>query len=76
MATTCCTSEWRGQKINAYCISELQGKLLPSDKEEDDRTRGHLFVFLFHLSPISSFFHECNLSPPLRNYKRGGRGHI
>jgi hypothetical protein len=55
MATACCTSRWRGQKINACCISTLQGKLLPLDKEEDGHTRGHLFYFfsfiffLFHL---------------------------
>jgi hypothetical protein len=34
------------------------------------------FVFLFHLFSISPFYHKCNPSPPLRNYKRGGRGHI
>jgi hypothetical protein len=22
------------------------------------------------------FYHKCNPSPPLGNYKRGGRGHI
>jgi hypothetical protein len=33
------------------------------------------FIFLFHLFPISSFYHKYNLSPSLRNYKRGGRGH-
>jgi hypothetical protein len=45
MATACNTSGRRGQKINACCISALQGKLLPPDKEEDGRTRGHLFCF-------------------------------
>jgi hypothetical protein len=34
------------------------------------------FVFLFRLFPISPFYHKCNLSPTLGNYKRGGRGHI
>jgi hypothetical protein len=33
------------------------------------------FIFLFHLFPISPFYHKCNPSPPLENYKRGGRGH-
>jgi hypothetical protein len=33
------------------------------------------FVFLFRLFPISPFYHKCNSSPPLENYKRGGRGH-
>jgi hypothetical protein len=77
MATACCTSEWRGQKINARCISALQGKLLTPDKEEDGRTQGYLFfIFLFHLFPISPFYHKYNLSPTLGNYKREGRGHI
>jgi hypothetical protein len=70
MATTYCTSGWRGQKINAHYISVLQGKLLTTDKEKDGRTRGHLFfVFLFHLFPISPFYHKCNPSPTLGNYK-------
>jgi hypothetical protein len=34
------------------------------------------FVFLFHLFPASSFYHKCNRSPPLENYKRGGMGHL
>jgi hypothetical protein len=38
MATACCTSEWRGQKLNAHNTSALQGKLLTLDKEEDGRT--------------------------------------
>jgi hypothetical protein len=73
MATTCCTSGWRGQKLND--IIALQGKLLTLDKEEDGHTRCHLF-FLFCLFSISPFYHKCNTSPTLENYKRGGRGHL
>jgi hypothetical protein len=63
MATTCGTRGWRGQKINAYCISALQGKLLPLNKEEDGRTRGHLFCFSLSSFSISPFYHKCNPSP-------------
>jgi hypothetical protein len=38
MATTCCTSGWKGQKLNAHYVSTLQGKLLMPNKEEDGRT--------------------------------------
>jgi hypothetical protein len=31
------------------------------------------FVLLFHLSSILSFYHKYNPSPPLENYKRGGK---
>jgi hypothetical protein len=34
------------------------------------------FVSLFCLFPISPFYHKCNPSPSLGNYKRGGRDHI
>jgi hypothetical protein len=44
MATTCYTSEWRGQKLNAHEASAPQGKLLPPDKEEDGHAQGHLFL--------------------------------
>jgi hypothetical protein len=47
MATTRCTSERSGQKLDAHCVSALQDKLLKPDKEEDSHTRGYLFVFLF-----------------------------
>jgi hypothetical protein len=63
-------------KDHAHYISVLQGKLLTPDKKGDGRTRGHFFVFLFHLFSILLFYHKCNLSPPLKNYKRGGMGHI
>jgi hypothetical protein len=53
MAIACCTSGWRGQKINAHYISALQGKLLTAVKEEDGRTQGHLFYF--SLSPFPYF---------------------
>jgi hypothetical protein len=55
MATTCCTNGWRGQKINAHCISVLQEKLLPQDKEEDGHTRGHLFCFSLSFFPHFTF---------------------
>jgi hypothetical protein len=48
VATARCTSVQRGQKLDAHCISVLQGRLLTPDKEEDGHTRGPLFVFLFH----------------------------
>jgi hypothetical protein len=71
------TSRRKGQKINACCISALQGRLFPPDKEENGHARGHLFLFFsFILSHFSSLYHECNPSPLLRSYKRGGRGHI
>jgi hypothetical protein len=72
MAAARCTSRWRAQKINACCISALQGRLLPPDKEEDGHTRGHLFCFSLSSFLILPLYHDCNLSPPLRNYKRGG----
>jgi hypothetical protein len=75
MATARCTSGWRDQKLDAGHVSVLQDKLLTPDKEKDGYTRGHLFVFLFRLFPILPFYHKCNPSPPLGNYKRGGRGH-
>jgi hypothetical protein len=52
MTTTRCTSEWRGQKLNAHDASALQGKLLTPDKEEDCHDRGYLFCF-----SLSSFPH-------------------
>jgi hypothetical protein len=76
MDTARCTNGWRGQKLNAHYVTALQDKLLTPDKKEDGRTQGHLFVFLFRLFPISPFYHKCNPSPPLMNYKRGDRGHI
>jgi hypothetical protein len=75
VTTTCCTSRWRGQKINAHYISALQGKLFTPDKEEDGHTRGHLFCFSLSSFPVSSFYHECKSSPTLENYKREGKGH-
>jgi hypothetical protein len=76
MATTRRTSRWKGQGLNAHYVPALQDKLLTPDKEVDDHTRGHLFVFLFILFPILPFYHKCNPSSPLENYKREGRGHI
>jgi hypothetical protein len=60
-------------KDQCMLLSALQEKLLPSDKEEDGRTWGHLFCFLYHLFSILSFYHKCNPSPLLEKYKRGGR---
>jgi hypothetical protein len=34
------------------------------------------FLSLFRLFSISPFYRKCNLSPPLGNYKKGGRDHI
>jgi hypothetical protein len=71
------TSRRKGQKINACCISVLQGRLFPSDKEEDGHAKCHIFCFslssflIFHL-----FTTNVTPSPFLRSYKRGGRGHI
>jgi hypothetical protein len=75
MATTCYTSRWRGQKINVHCISALQGNCSHRIRRKTAAPETTFFVFLFHLFPILSFFHECNPSPLLGNYKRGGRGH-
>jgi hypothetical protein len=72
MATTRRTSGWKGQGLDAHYVPALQDKLLTPDKEEDGHTRGHLFVFLFLLFPISHFYHKCNPSLPLGNYKREG----
>jgi hypothetical protein len=55
VATTRCTSGWRGQKLDVHCVPALQGKLLTPDKEEDGHTRGHLFVFLSRLFPFHLF---------------------
>ena len=65
------TSGWRGQKLNAHCVLTLHSKLLTPDKEEDGYTRGYLFCF-----SLSPFYYNCNPNPPLRKYKREGRGHI
>jgi hypothetical protein len=45
-------ADGEAKKLNAHCISALQGKLLTPDKEEDGHTRDHLFVFHFHLLPF------------------------
>jgi hypothetical protein len=41
------TSGRRGQKLNAHCVSVLQGKLLTLNKEEDCHVQGHPFLFSF-----------------------------
>jgi predicted dehydrogenase len=56
MATTRSTSTQRGQKINACCISALHGNCSPSDKEEDDHARGHLFYFSLSSFPAFHLF--------------------
>jgi hypothetical protein len=52
------------------------GELLPPDKEEDGHAQGHFFYFSLLFFLFLPLYHECNPSPPLRSYKRGGRGHI
>ena len=69
MATTRCTSGRRGQKLDAHCVSALQGKLLMPDKEEDGHTRGHLFVFLFYLFPFHLFTTNETRALPLGTIK-------
>jgi hypothetical protein len=69
MAIACCTNEWRGQKLDDHDISTLQGKLLTLDKEKNYHIRGYLSLSSF---PHFIFLPQ-NLSPPLGNYKRGGR---
>jgi hypothetical protein len=49
-------------------------ELFLPDKEEDGYARGHLFCFSLSFFPFSPLYHECNPSPPLESYKRGGRG--
>jgi hypothetical protein len=33
-------------------------------------------IFLFHSPHFSPLYRECKLSPPLRNYKRRGKGRL
>jgi hypothetical protein len=67
MATTRCTSGWRGQKLDAHCVSALHGKMLTLDKEEDSHTRGH--IFLFHLFPFHLFTANVTQALLLRTIK-------
>jgi hypothetical protein len=69
MATARCTSGRKGRKLDAHCISTLQGKLLTPDKEEDGRTRGHLFVFLFRLFHFHLFTTNVTRALPLKTIK-------
>ena len=69
MAATSCTSGRRGQKLDAHCVSALQGKLLTPNKEEDGHTRGHLFVFLFYLFPFHLFTTNVTRALPLGTIK-------
>jgi hypothetical protein len=66
------TSKWRGQKINAYCISALQENYSHWIRRKMAMPEATFFIFF----SFSSLYHECNLSPLLRSYKRGGRGHF
>jgi hypothetical protein len=67
------------ERPNDQCPTRLHtiGELLPPDKKEDGYARGHLF-FCLSLSffPFSPLYRKCNPSPPLRSYKREGRGHV
>jgi hypothetical protein len=76
MATARSTSRQRGQKINAQYVSTLQGNY----SHRIRRKMATPEATFFYLSPSFFLFlplyHECNPSPPLRSYKRGGRGHI
>jgi hypothetical protein len=70
MATACCTSGWRGQKINVYCISVVQEKLLPPDKEEDGRTPRPPFLFFsFIFSPFHLFTTNVTRALPVGTIK-------
>jgi hypothetical protein len=70
MATTCCTSGWRGPKINVHYISVLQGNLLTPDKEEDGRAQGHLFLsFSFIFSLFHLFITNVTRALPLETIK-------
>jgi hypothetical protein len=69
MATTCCTTGQRGQKLNAHFVPTLQDKLLTLDKEEDSHTQGHLFVFLFNLFPFHLFTTNATQALPLGTIK-------
>jgi hypothetical protein len=55
MATTRRTSGRRGQKLNAHCVSALQGKLLTPNKKEYGRTQGHLFLFFSSIFFLFTF---------------------
>jgi hypothetical protein len=67
MAIACCTSGWRGQKLNAHYISAPQEKLFTPDKEEDGRTQGHVFSFIFF--PFHLFTTNVTRALPLGTTK-------
>jgi hypothetical protein len=69
MATTRCTSGWRGQKINACCIAALQDNCSHRIRRKTATPKA---TFCLSLS-FSPFYRKCNPSPPLGNYKSGGR---
>jgi hypothetical protein len=69
-------SRWGGQKINAQYVSTLQGNCSHRIRRRTATPEATFFVFLFHSLRFSPLYHKCNPSPPLRSYKRGGRGHI
>jgi hypothetical protein len=71
MATACCTSGWRGQKLNAHNVSALQGKLLTPDKEKDGHTQDHLFCYsLLSFSHFTFFTTNVTRALTLETIKR------
>jgi hypothetical protein len=69
MATTCYTSGWRGQKINAYCISLLQGNCSHRIRRKTAAPEATFFVFLFRLFPLHLFTTLVTGALPLETIK-------
>jgi hypothetical protein len=65
-----------GQKINALHVFMLQGNYFHRIRRRTATPEATFSVFLFHSTRFLPLYHDCNLPPPLRSYKRGGRGHI
>jgi hypothetical protein len=69
MATACCTSGWRGQKINACCISALQGNYSHWIRRKTAAPEAIFFIFLFHFSPFHLFTTNVTQALPLETIK-------
>jgi hypothetical protein len=61
-----------GEAKRLIAITSLRYKVNYSHRIRRKTATPRATFFLFHL-PHFTFFHDCNLSPPLGNYKRGGR---
>jgi hypothetical protein len=63
-------------KVNAQYVFTLQGNCSHWIRRRTATSEAIFFCFSLSFSPFSPLYHERNPNPPLRNYKRGGRGHI